>query len=106
MPWRHTVPGGGSATEAVTGGFQCRRTRCATEEAAWPKPDHDALPIRFRFAIEQVFSKLRTLPRDENARSTDQVERFIVKLPGQNRPVECTNDFQEPGYAATRYIMP
>ena len=51
--------------------------------------------------IEQAFSKLKTLLRKENARTIEQVETCIAKLLRQITPTECTNYFQEAGYAST-----
>ena len=51
--------------------------------------------------IEQAFSKLKTLLRKANARSIDQVEKCIAKLIQQIQPGECSNYFQQAGYAST-----
>ena len=51
--------------------------------------------------IEQAFSKLKTLLRKENARTTERVKKCIAKLIQQIQPAECLNYFQEAGYAST-----
>ncbi len=51
--------------------------------------------------IEQVFSKLKTLLRKENARTFDEVESSIGQLLKTLTPTECRNFFGEAGYAST-----
>jgi transposase len=51
--------------------------------------------------IEQLFSKLKTLLRKENARSVEQTWRGIGRLMDQFTPDECASYFRHSGYASS-----
>ena len=51
--------------------------------------------------IEQVFSKLKTLLRKENARTVTETWRKIGALLDRFTPEECLNYFKAAGYAST-----
>lgn len=51
--------------------------------------------------IEQVFSKLKTLLRKENARTVEATWCGIGRLLDRFDPTECTNYFTQAGYAST-----
>jgi len=51
--------------------------------------------------IEQAFAKFKTLLRKANARSFDQVQAAIARLPKAITPQECRNFFVHAGYTST-----
>jgi transposase len=51
--------------------------------------------------IEQVFSKLKTLLRKENARTIEETWRGIGRLLDNFTPDECANYFRHAGYSST-----
>ena len=51
--------------------------------------------------IEQVFAKLKTLLRKDNARTVEDTWKSIGRVLDAFSPMECTNYLRNSGYAPT-----